>query len=45
MRGEDPRFLKEMVREVNATQVLPEEILSEHVYYYDREKREVTVIQ
>ena len=43
--AEDPRFLKEMVREVNATQVLPEEILSEHVYYYDREKREVTVIQ
>lgn len=40
----DPRFLKEMVREVNDTQVLPEEILSEHVYYYDRDKNEVSVI-
>lgn len=41
---EDPDFLKEMVAEVNATQVLPEEILSGSVYYYDREKREVTVL-
>lgn len=27
----------EMIREVNATQLAPEEILSDHVYYYDRQ--------
>lgn len=41
--GESPEFLREMVQEVNATQVLPEELLSDHLYYYDREKREVTI--
>ncbi len=38
---ENVRFLKEMVREVNETQLLPEEVLSDSVYYYDREKREI----
>lgn len=41
---EDPGQLAEMVEEVNATQVLPEEVLSDHVYYYDREKNQVYVI-
>ena len=39
---EDVQLLKKMVREVNATQVLPEEVLSDSVYYFDREKREVS---
>ena len=39
---EDIQLLKRMVREVNATQVLPEEVLSDSVYYFDREKREVS---
>lgn len=33
---EDASSLREMVVEVNATQVEPEEILSDNVYYYDR---------
>lgn len=39
---EDILYLKQMVKEVNETQVLPEEILSDSVYYYDREKCEVS---
>ena len=39
---EDIHLLKRMVREVNATQVLPEEVLSDSVYYFDREKREIS---
>lgn len=41
---EEPKVLREMVEEVNGTQVLPEEILSEHVYYYDRDKKEISMI-
>ena len=39
---EDIHLLKRMVREVNATQVLPEEVLSDSVYYFDREKGEIS---
>lgn len=35
--------LSQMVREVNATQVLPEEILSDHVYRYTREMNQITM--
>lgn len=35
--------LKEMVKEVNGAAVAREEWLSEDVYYYDREKREVMI--
>lgn len=41
---EEPERLREMVREVNATQVEPDEILSDHVYYYDRLKNEVKIV-
>lgn len=41
---EEPQAMREMVMEVNETQVLPEEILSDHVYYYDREKREICIV-
>lgn len=36
--------LKEMVREINQTQVEPQEILSDNVYYYDREKHKLTML-
>ncbi len=39
---EDITLLKEMVKEVNDTMVSREEILSDSVYYYDRNKREIT---
>ena len=32
-----------MVSEVNRTQLEPEEVLSDAVYYYDREKREISI--
>ncbi len=35
--------LSEMVREVNATQLANEEILSDHVYYYSRETNQLTM--
>ncbi|MBQ6105725.1 MAG: hypothetical protein IJL03_07235 [Lachnospiraceae bacterium] len=34
--GRDVALLKNMVHEVNATQVPPEDLLSENVYYYER---------
>lgn len=34
-----------MVREVNRTQLEPEEVLSDTVYYYDREKKEISIYQ
>jgi len=37
-KGTSRAELSKMVREVNATQVLREEILSNHVYYFSREK-------
>ncbi len=36
--GEDSKRLNHMVREVNDTQVEPEEVLSHHVYFYSVEK-------
>ena len=37
-------FYRQMVQEVNATQVDPEEILSDSLYRYDREKAEIEEI-
>ncbi|MBR5421630.1 MAG: hypothetical protein IK115_10810 [Lachnospiraceae bacterium] len=42
---EEPGRLNEMVREVNATQVPAEEILSDRVYYYDRRKDELRPVE
>lgn len=36
--GIEGRELEEMVREINATQVAEEEVLSDHIYYYDCRK-------
>ena len=33
--------LSAIVKEVNETQVQKEEVLSDHVYYYDRKKKEL----
>ena len=41
---QDADELLEMVKEVNTTQVSDEEVLSDNVYYYDREKNEVKAI-
>ena len=38
-------FYREMVREVNTTQVDPEEILSFNLYRYNREKDEIEEIE
>lgn len=35
--------LIQMVREVNQTQLEPEEVLSDTVYYYDRQKKEISI--
>ncbi len=37
----DPEYLAQMVREINCDVVQREEILSNHVYYYDRETDEM----
>ena len=38
-----PEKLSEMVRKVNGTDVAEEEQLSDHVYFYDKEKRQVSM--
>lgn len=41
-RGEaDKTMLDEMVRDINQTQVSAEEVLADHIYYYDWEKKEL----
>ena len=40
---EDEEGLKKMVREVNETQVEREEVLSDSVYYYNRETGELSI--
>lgn len=41
-RSMDPKDLNEMVHEVNSTQLSPDEILSDHVYYYNRSENKIT---
>lgn len=40
----DATALKEMIREVNSTQVAPEEILSDNLYYYDATDKRVKIV-
>ena len=42
--AEDARYLREMIREVNATQVEPEEVLSDNLYYFDRLKNRMEIV-
>lgn len=39
----DPRQLSDMIFEVNVTQVEPEEILSDSLYYYDRVRNRIEI--
>lgn len=41
----EPEHLISMVSEVNATEVSPEEILSDRVYYYDRKTKKITFVK
>ena len=38
-----PANLNKMVREVNDSQVLPQEVLSDHVYYYSKEDQTIKI--
>lgn len=39
----DPEYLKSTIREINDTQVDPEEVLSNQLYYFDRRTQKITV--
>ena len=41
---ETPEQLKDMIAEVNKTQVAPEEVLSDSLYYYDFRKKNISII-
>ena len=41
---ESPKQLKEMIAEVNRTQVAPEEVLSDNLYYFDFDEGNVKII-
>lgn len=41
---DDADYLRGMIAEVNGTQVEPEEVLSNQLYYYDRNSKKVAVI-
>lgn len=41
----EKEFYREMVKEVNDTQVDPEERLSYNIYYYDRVLEKVTILE
>ena len=38
-----PEAFRGMIAEVNSTQVAPEEVLSDSLYYYDAAKKEVVI--
>lgn len=40
----DPEALKQMIVEINATQVAPEEVLSDSLYYYDFAEKKIKII-
>ena len=42
---QDADYLLEMVREINRTKVAREDFLSDNVYYYSRETKEIIIIQ
>lgn len=41
---ETPEQLKDMIAEVNRTQVAPEEVLSDSLYYYDFQKENIRIV-
>lgn len=42
--NESPEQLREMIEEVNSTQLEPEEVLSDNLYYFDRKARQVKIV-
>lgn len=42
--GDDAGGLKKMISEVNRTQVAPEEVLSDSLYYYDLAKKDIKIL-
>ena len=40
-KDEDTAYLNRMVRAVNEQRVAPEEVLADHVYFYDAEEKEL----
>ena len=42
--GAETERLKEIVAEVNAGHVEPQEVLSDNIYYYDKERHEVIML-
>ncbi len=42
--GETPKQLKDMIAEVNRTQVAPEEVLSDSLYYYDFQEEKIRIV-
>ena len=44
MGNEDSEALKKMIRDVNSTQVAPEEVLSDTLYRYDRAEKRVVIV-
>ena len=40
----DAETLKVMVMNVNRTQVLPKEFLSDSVYFFDRDTQEISIV-
>lgn len=42
--SETPQRLKDMIAEVNRTQVAPEEVLSDSLYYYDFREENVKIV-
>lgn len=41
---ENPSRLREMIQEVNKTQVEPEEVLSDNLYYFDRIENKIKIV-
>lgn len=41
--SEDGKYLQKLIREVNSTQVEPEAVLSDHLYYYDCLQKQIRI--
>ena len=41
---QDSGTIREMIKEINDTQVRDEEVLSYSLYYYDRESDEISIL-
>ena len=39
----DPEYLRDMIRLVNRTQLMPRDVLSDSLYFFDRETGKITI--